>query len=310
MSKKYTENQLKKLANSNGSLDTLETTRHNPRKQLGKRARSKWYTQRIVGSMLYLESPLHKTYQSAYYCNSVLHQKEGKIIGHYCNTRICHVCNRIRTAKLMNGYISQLDKRSLQFVTLTLPNCTASELPGTVKMMIKTVSNIVKVYRVRRKQPLHGVRKIEVTYNSKSDTYHPHIHMLIDGDGDGVIDEWLLRIPTAKKQAQDVRDADTDSLSELFKYATKFLAKTGDEITVYVRALDVIMLSIRGIRLFQPFGNIRKVSEDVTDDLESVYTENQDFITWIWHNEDWIDEDSGECLTGYTPPKISVCCKV
>ena len=149
-------------------LDTLAQLPTNPLKtgldSLSKRARSKWYTQAISGALLYTESPLHKYYQSAYYCNHILTQYGQEITGKYCNTRVCHICNRIRTAKLINGYVGQLMALDgLEFVTLTVPNCTKVQLRSTVDKMIKAASNIVRVLRERRHIDVSGIRKVEIT---------------------------------------------------------------------------------------------------------------------------------------------------
>jgi hypothetical protein len=53
------------------------------------------------------------------------------------------------------------------------------------------------------------------------------------------------------------------------------------------------------MRVFQPFG-IKKVSEDI-DELVSQeikdITEND--TLWRWFESDWVDNQTGELLTGY-----------
>jgi len=305
----------KKQPSEGASLDTFSLTGHKTpptpqkdhSKSLEKRARSKWYTQKISGSLLYTNSKLHKYYQRAYYCNHTLTQKGGKIIGKYCNTRICNVCNRIRTAKLIDGYLSQLTDKNLQFVTLTLPNVDKDELRLTIEKMQKDWRNMLRVFRTRRSKPINGIRKLEITYNGIRDDYHPHFHLLVDGQGEQIITEWLLRNQNSLRKAQDVRDADKGSMMELFKYTTKILASDNKKIVVYTDALDVIMRSMYRKRAFQPFGNIRKVSEDVDDELDAQEVESYEIIEWEWHEAgDWVDVDTGECLTGYVPPENEI----
>ena len=90
------------------TLAQLPPNKYGNDETLRKRARSKHYTQSIVIPLLHLKSPLHKYYQSAFYCNTELQQSGVTLKGKYCNTRCCNVCNRIRTAKLMKGYLNQM----------------------------------------------------------------------------------------------------------------------------------------------------------------------------------------------------------
>lgn len=290
-------------------LDTLAQLPTDSLNNLKKRARSKCFTQAVTGRLLYLNSPLHKYYQSAYYCAHILKQEGKKVTSHYCKTRVCHICNRISTAKLIKGYINQLmSLDGLQFVTLTIPNCNESELNVTVDSMLKSISNIVRVIRERKKIKINGIRKIEGTYNFIENTYHPHIHLLVDSNaGNLIVTEWLKRYPKAKLSAQNVRIADKNSLNELFKYTTKIISRTKvGVIDIYVPALDKIMLSLKGRRCFQPFGNIKKVDEDEINLESQEYDdiEEYDFIEWIWKDCDWVN--GSKTLTGYIPPDIEI----
>lgn len=298
----------KKPQKKHPPLDTLAQLPTTKGQNLLKRARSKWYTERISGGLLYLNSPLHKYYQRAYYCNHTLVQENTSIKSKYCNTRVCHICNRIRTAKMMNGYMKQLDGRQLQFVTLTLPNVKAEELRYTCEYITKEASNIIRVFRERRKININGVRKLEVTYNNKTDTYHPHLHFVVDTSGEELVKEWLKRVPTANKKGQDCQIATQGSLNELFKYTTKIIGHKKGEYIVYTRALDNIMLSLQKKRCFQPFGDVRKVSEEVEDELKvQVYDiQEYDFMEWVWEDCDWVNKHKST-LTGYISPDVDFC---
>jgi hypothetical protein len=206
----------------------------------------------------------------------------------------------------MKGYVNQLmSLDGLQFVTLTVPNCKDDELNDTVDSLLKSFSNVIRVVRERKKLLVNGIRKLEITYNANANTYHPHIHILIDcNEGNLIVTEWLKRYPLAKISAQDVRDADKGSLNEIFKYTTKIVSKSKGKLEVYIPALDKILISLKGRRCFQPFGKIKKVDEEITD-LESEEYDNiqeYDFIEWIWKECDWIN--GSKTLTGYVSPDI------
>lgn len=207
----------------------------------------------------------------------------------------------------MKGYISQLNALGeLEFVTLTIPNCSVYELKSTVDDMLKSWSNLIRVMRERRKVNLSGIRKLEITYNAEKNTYHPHLHILVNkGVGKSIVYEWLSRYKKAKDIAQDCREADAKSLNELFKYTTKIIVSKKGKLEVYISPLDKIMQAMSGRRCFQPFGIIKKVDEDV-DGVESVEYEDipeYEFVKWEWDDCDWKSKGYGT-LTGYVPPEI------
>lgn len=319
-------------------LDNIAQLPTDTLKSLSKRARSKFYTQKIVSPLLYLDSPLNKNYSRAFHCGAVIKQQGKKIVSRYCNSRICHVCNRIRTAKMMLGYIEPLrELGDLHFTTLTMPNVKAENLAQTIEEMTKNMSNIIRVLREKKKIDISGIRKLEVTYNAKRDDYHPHFHILHNEDkGELIIEEWLKRNPLAKKQGWDWKkkkmvdlqvskpvtkkdDDDKKFLNEIFKYATKFVVKDDKEkgiLNVFAPALDTILRALHTKRAIQSFGKIRKlkIEEDTEEVPELVAQEIEDiepeeYKEWIWgvtdiHEiYDWIDSN-GKRLTDYEPPDI------
>ena len=324
---KYTNNTLKEKnfhRNFNPSLDTLAQLPTAPKTKglttLQKRARSKWYTSNIVTPLIFYaqyveqDEKFRKYFSKAGYCSHILTQTGKKVKTKYCNKRICNQCSRIRTAKMINGYLSQLTEKKQYFVTLTVPNVFKDELKHSISKMIKDCSNIIRVIRERKKIDVNGIRKIEVTYNEKTNTYHPHIHLLIDNVPELVVKEWLKRNPAAKPIAQDIRQADSKSLKELFKYTTKIdtskIGRTGikeNVIKIHSESIYSIVKALDKKRAFQPFGNIKKVDEDIKEEelIGEEYKELPDyeFMEWIWKEKDWMNE-YGELLTNYQPPDI------
>ena len=283
-------------------------------RNLLKRARSKYYTNRIVGHLLYQNSPIHKQYQRAYYCNSHIVQNGKTFTSKYCNSRACHICNRIRTAKFINGYKQPLlDLGALEFTTLTIPNVKHQVLRDTVTRMCKDFTNIIRVLRERRGIKVSGIRKIEITYNSNTDTYHPHIHIITDqSTGETIIKEWLARYLNATRAAQDTRKCDENSFNELFKYSTKIAAKasSGKGFDVHIPALDRILIALDKKRTFQSFGTIKKVSEDVKELVsEEAQEAVEQYAEWEYSDitNDWHNiYNRDQRLTWYKPPDLEL----
>lgn len=297
---KNTTPALDKLAQLQPKLNINELQ---GREMLKKKARAKYFTNALVCRLLPLDSDLHKSYLNSYYCNSVYEQKENKLTTTYCNNRWCMVCNRIRTAKMINGYLGPIKSLTDPYmVTLTVPNVPDGELSDTIDMMISVFGKIVNSWNTHnRENKVTGIRKIECTYNQNTDTFHPHFHVILQNKEIActIVYKWLQAFPNAKNIAQDCRPADEKSLMELFKYFTKILTNKHD---FYASKMDVIFRAMRRRRVYQPFGNVHIISEDLDEYETQAYKDlaNEDKI-WKWLEHDWVDEDTGECLSGYTP---------
>ncbi len=290
----------------NPFLDTLAQLRKNIIDKLDKRAKSKYITLGYLLDLIDLKSELEKSYWNTYHCvkELIYDAEKSKLTGKYCNNRWCLVCNRIRTGKLINGYFAELSKfEKKYFVTLTIPNVPGEHLKTSVKGMKKTFRQILDVGR-KRKMILNGIRKMECTYNFKKENFHPHFHLIVDGkeQAEFIVSEWLNRYSTANRKAQDIRIADENKIRELFKYFTKIVSKQKEQdkflYPVFIKPLDVMNISFRGMRVFQSFGKVKSQSEDV----DSIQAENLDSIfegniwEWVQDQSDWVSE-YGELLT-------------
>jgi len=315
------------------------------RKSLSIRASRKYHTNQILGPLLYYakenKSPLHNHYQKVWYCNTELDQVNGTLKGRYCNSRACHTCNRIRTAKQINGYEPLMAEsinsgNKAAFGTLTIPNVSESELKETIKEMKKQLKLIQRVLGERRGMIVKGIIKLEVTWNFRLRNFHPHFHILSDNYeyNEALIKEWLIRFPTADRKAQNNKYANyKEGLKELFKYSTKIIetnkkTKECNKIAhVNIYALDVILTVLFKQKTIIAFG-MKKISEDVENLVVQEYSDlpatKGDLIeTTIWdydnHKEktiltyewiktiQWIWKENdwyyeGIALSDYKPP--------
>jgi len=196
-----------------------------------------------------------------------------------------------------------------QFVTLTIVSIKGKDLQSAIEGMTKEIIRIKDLFKNRRSFRINGIRKIEVTYNPVTDEYHPHFHIVLDGRNVGkeLINEWLSRYTDANRGAQDIRDADENSMLELFKYTTKLttkngIIKEGDKTVIEVNpeALDTIYRALYKKRTFQSMGWVKQVSEDIDEvDAQIVEDVDEDVEVWKWEQEasDWVS-GAGELLTG------------
>lgn len=284
-------------------LDTLELTldyfqNKNHAKQYYKAIRKKNTILKIhtIIDAIPDEPTAQKRYWKTYHCNNVILQDGDKFTGSLCRKRWCTECCRIKTAELTNAYKEPIKAiGQLYFVTLTIPNISAKQLEPTIAKMIKAFqlikNNIRKTYNIK----LNGMRKIETTFNETRNDYHPHFHLIQDNlqASELIAALWLKQFPTATQKAQNIRKIDTtndNSFIELFKYATKETTKDGKQYSGKV--LHTIYEAIKGKRIYQTYGSIKKVKPPVEALTELLQLEHIEPQLEIWYYEnnliDWI----------------------
>lgn len=112
--------------------------------------------------------------------------KKYKLINtNLCRVRLCPLCAYKRslavyhnTADIINYINEKYSRSKYLFLTLTIKNVSGSELSSAIDKLTRGWQNMSKQKRIRN-AVLGTVRSIEITYNKRSNTYHPHLHVLI-----------------------------------------------------------------------------------------------------------------------------------
>lgn len=314
---------IKQLHFRGSGLDTLELTSElvpdsldlsgngdASKSNLIRRNAAKVFSGLLMMKLIELKSANETKYRDTYYCSQVITVEGDKAKTKFCRKRWCIICNRIRTADLCNRYLPTLESwPDKQFVTLTIPNVPVKELKPTLERLYKTFVLIKDNLRKQDKFKLVGLRKLEITYNRFTDTYHPHFHIITQKDcSDRLLELWYYHWPDATSRAQDCRPADQASCFELLKYFTKLTSNSSRDNTITAEALDNIFQSVEKVRTFQTFGFVPHVEVepiDYEEELRKAQLETlQDIEEYYWskNSKTWVSKE-GEILVNYTPNK-------
>jgi len=281
-------------------------------KLLRKRQIKKYINAKILIPLINLHNIREKHYKLAYTCFNGIYQ-DGytlKNAGYYCNSRVCLICNNIRTAKYINKYYDTLQEyQDLHFITLTVPAVNGDVLRDTIGDMYRKFTLIR--YKIKRKDKLIGLRKLECNYNIEKNWYNPHYHLIVQGKhiAARIRDEWLRLYPNAVKSAQDIQEVEDEytefnekSLLELFKYMTKLWVSKNGKINFYpAYAIDTIIEAMWGKRIFVAYGLGKQVSENVnTEEYKMVIDKYRNDI-WEWSKDmvNWVSIQYGDTLLPY-----------
>lgn len=223
--------------------------------------------------------------------------------GNFCNNRFCPLCSWRKAKKdgyllmLLFSVVQKIHKKELIFLTLTAPNVVSELLESEIKDFnkafkrlseTKDFKNICKGY----------IRKLEVTYNAKEDTYHPHFHVVIAVNKNyftkNYINQkkWLEMWQVAKRNPKitqvDIRKAKLDDMKGVYEMAT-YSAKASDYL-FSEDTFDTFYNALKGKQLITFNGLFKEILKEIKDGKHSELLESDGEIynKQLWFN--WIKE--------------------
>lgn len=207
---------------------------------------------------------------------------DKRLIGaQFCRDRMCPACQKRRSLAMFHqvknvclSLQSEYKSTAYLLLTLTVPNVPEDKLKAEIALMNKAWSSLSK--KVEFKKSIWGwFKALEITYNEKADTYHPHFHILLAVPqkyfkGKGYINQarWLELWQIATKNDSitqvDVRrvkpnpkrpdsTAIESAAAEVGKYATKpsdYITKvSNDEYKANKKVVRDLAVNLKGKRL-------------------------------------------------------------
>lgn len=156
-----------------------------------------------------------------------------------CRDRICPTCQWRLAMKRAGEMVLVLQEicnnYDLWFLTLTQKNCKPNELKTEIEKINKAWDRTTA--RLRKNKKYDGyARVLEITYNKKNKTFHPHLHVILASSGNNNLDtrEWerwwmqslriayIPQINIQKIQSDGNKKKISKSALETFKYTTKY----------------------------------------------------------------------------------------
>jgi hypothetical protein len=185
-------------------------------------------------------------------------EKRYRCRGCYCHSRHCEPCMRAKSSLITTNLRKIMGKDTKpvhRFITLTLRNTDAP-----LKQEIKRLYAAYKQLRARpewKSSQKGGAATLEVKYNNATKKWHPHLHII--SEGDYLSTYWLSqtwRDITGDSHVVDVRkiSADKDVAYYVGKYVTK---GTNAEVWETPEVAAEWVKAIKGVRMCATFGTWR-----------------------------------------------------
>lgn len=207
---------------------------------LKRKAQQRVYAPILAKAISELSHISDQTACALYNCGTYISiSSEGRITGaNFCKHRYCPIC-QWRASRKVYGQIAQIydyiatPQSRFALLTLTIRNMT--NLEDGVKQCFEGLKRFTNNRNV--KKSIQGwMRTLEITYNDKDLTWHPHVHMLLHLSDNYFTDDkayltqreyeriWRLCVRADYITQVDVRaikDDVTGALAEVAKYAVK-----------------------------------------------------------------------------------------
>ena len=135
---------------------------------------------------------LMKYGEKLFSCGSYLHFKacphghiKKLVEACFCRARGCPMCQWRKSLVMFHQVLELMHAHKAKYksdipllLTLTIPNVSAKELKPALDKMQKSWNDLTR--RAKFKRAIRSwFRSLEVTYNDKADTFHPHFHILL-----------------------------------------------------------------------------------------------------------------------------------
>jgi len=234
--------------------------------------------------------------------------------GKFCGVRLCPMCSWRLSQKRFSNLSKVIEilhvngRYHLLFLTLTIKNPEGDNLKQTIEQMLKAWGYMSNKSREFNRSVVGWFRAIEITYNQESETYHPHIHVVLAVNqsyfnGSYYISQkkWVAMWRSALKIDYDPvidickeysKDKSSTLISEASKYATKdseYLISDNQELTDKV--VDVLDKSLHRVRLIAYGGILKEIYEKLNLDDSFKDKEKQvvdGVVLYIIHAYRWM----------------------
>lgn len=213
----------------------------------------------------------------------------GRIVlhEHRCKHRLCPRCARFRARDLAARTLAMMHLLdSPRFITLTL---ASSDAP--LRSQLRELSD--SFARLRRSKlwkakVTGGVQFIECTYNWSRDQWHPHLHILADGQyipQAQLSDAW--KTASAGSSIVDIRKV--HSARSAANYVAKYVSKTTSVAHLPDERIAEWAMQVRSLRLTQTFGRLHAMKLETPEKPEKtqrVHLANINELTYHAHRGD------------------------
>jgi len=192
-----------------------------------------------------------------------------------CRDRLCPLCAIKRSERLGSQLVAAVSK-------MDDPRHIVLTAPAVPDFLREQIDGLRHAFRALRRSDQWsgtqrgGVYSIEVTLNKKTGLWHPHLHIITDGEyiaQNTLVDEWRRALQTSgiwsevrDDQAVVVWIERVGNRRRLADYIGKYVAKPAELESWPEDALCEYAVAMRGARLVHAFGSLHGMKLESDDE--------------------------------------------
>lgn len=198
-----------------------------------------------------------------------------------CRDRLCPLCAHRRAKEAARRYgeaVARMDAtRHLVLTAAAIDAPLAEQLADLRRAMRRLRASLSWRHRVRG-----GVYSIEITRNKKTGRWHPHCHLIVDGEfypQAQLVKDWQAALASSgcwasvhREQPPVVHASAVHARHQLAKYIAKYVSKPADISSWPRDSICEYAVALRGVRVLHTFGNLHgvKLSGDEPNSVAGV----------------------------------------
>jgi len=201
----------------------------------------------------------------------------------FCRERLCPMCAYRRSKKIfrqVSDVMNEIEKNSPQlvpvFLTLTLKSCSGKALIETLDIIFQGWYRMTKHRKIQRIVP-GWFRALEVTYNKKDNSFHPHIHAILLVDKtyftskdymqtSDWVQMWRKSLRINYDPVCDIRKVKKDknnAVAEVAKYTVKDNEYITSDEELTDKLVGILNKALKSRRLFSFGGLMKETSKNL-----------------------------------------------
>lgn len=210
--------------------------------------------------------------------------REKVTAANFCRERLCPMCQRRKSLKMyadVRRLVEYMTGSGWAHMVLTVRNVEAPEISETITRLYRNSSRLITKEPSFCRAFRGALRCLEVTYNSTDDTYHPHLHILLNTSksyktnkriyiGRKKLRELWRTYAGLDYEPQVYIDANVNDgvLAEIAKYCVKPL-QLDLPLDVRCEVLENLHEALHGRRLVQAYGSVKSALKDLKIDINA-----------------------------------------
>lgn len=253
----------------------------------------------------YMDLGYEKKGERVYNCNNylVFAKRENENIylkyANFCEDRLCPICSMHRSnqifgqvSKVMNVVQEKNTELTPLFLTLTIRNCKAKDLKKALDSLFEGWHRMFSSKAKSMKTIVGWFRALEITYNEKTNRYHPHIHAILlvsseyfEGQNYMTTRAWVqrwrksLRLdydPTCWIEKIETENQSKGMVAEVAKYTIKDSDYLDFDEKTTKKLVKVFSENLKYRRLIAFGGIMKEIAKELKLDFENFDLENQE----------------------------------